>query len=372
MSDDTGGTAPVDAHWDAIVVGGGPAGSAAAFVLAGGGSRVLVVERRARFDFKFGELLSPLARPLLIRMGFDVDRLVADHAPARGYMSAWGSADVHEQDFMFNPYGDGLRLDRPRFDDQLRKRAAEAGTTVMTGTRLVEISGRDRWRLRLAGPSGAIEASTPVVLDCSGRSATVARAFGVARTEHDRLFAFGARYSGRADDSDPFLRIEAQRDGWSYSMRLPSGDRMVVFHTDADLPAARTAADVDGLDSIISESRHIGPLLREHGYRPTGRTRAAPAGGARLEAFGGRRWLAAGDSALSFDPLSSQGIATALDSGFAAADAVLADDAGALDAYTTRLTDTHADYLRNHADHYGMERRWADDPFWSRRHPPTT
>jgi flavin-dependent dehydrogenase len=39
------------------------------------------------------------------------------------------------------------------------------------------------------------------------------------------------------------------------------------------------------------------------------------AGGARLEPFHGDGWLACGDAALSFDPLSSQGLLTALYSG---------------------------------------------------------
>jgi flavin-dependent dehydrogenase len=44
------------------------------------------------------------------------------------------------------------------------------------------------------------------------------------------------------------------------------------------------------------------------------------AGGARLEPLHGNGWLACGDAALSFDPLSSQGLLTALYSGKFASD----------------------------------------------------
>ena len=66
------------------------------------------------------------------------------------------------------------------------------------------------------------------------------------------------------------------------------------------------------------------------------RPRGADAGSARLDRFVGDGWVAAGDAALSFDPLSSQGMLTALYTGMKAGQALsahLAGDGGALEAY---------------------------------------
>ncbi|MFJ2865952.1 hypothetical protein [Kitasatospora sp. NPDC087314] len=87
----------------------------------------------------------------------------------------------------------------------------------------------------------------------------------------------------------------------------------------------------------------------------------------------GPGWVAAGDAALAFDPLSSQGIVTALHTGARAGRAV-ADcpaDGGrttaALADRTAFLDGIAAAYRRNHANTYDQEQRWPLSPFWRRR-----
>ncbi|MFL6293040.1 MAG: NAD(P)/FAD-dependent oxidoreductase, partial [Thermoanaerobaculia bacterium] len=86
----------------------------------------------------------------------------------------------------------------------------------------------------------------------------------------------------------------------------------------------------------------------------------------------GEAWLAVGDAALSFDPLSSQGISTALycaDKAASALGAVLDGDPGALPAYAALLDQIFSGYLQGHRLAYQAETRWADRPFWRRRSP---
>jgi flavin-dependent dehydrogenase len=82
--------------------------------------------------------------------------------------------------------------------------------------------------------------------------------------------------------------------------------------------------------------------------------------------------VAAGDAALSFDPLSSQGILTALYTGMRAGQALhlsLRGDGSALAAYEDRLRGIHQAYAQNRITFYGFEARWADLPFWRSRAP---
>ena len=91
-----------------------------------------------------------------------------------------------------------------------------------------------------------------------------------------------------------------------------------------------------------------------------------------LDRFAGPGWLAVGDSALSFDPLSSQGLLTALYTGLRAgqaADRLLDGDDGPLEEYARRLEAIHDAYRRHRAAYYAAERRWADRTFWLRRVP---
>ena len=89
-----------------------------------------------------------------------------------------------------------------------------------------------------------------------------------------------------------------------------------------------------------------------------------------LECSGGTGWLATGDAALSFDPLSSQGIYKALQSGLMVAEtieAVLHGEKAAVLDWSFRNRKRFDRYLRTRQAYYGLERRWPDSVFWRRR-----
>ena len=78
-----------------------------------------------------------------------------------------------------------------------------------------------------------------------------------------------------------------------------------------------------------------------------------------------------GDAAMTFDPLSSQGIAKALRSGrlasFVAADFLLRG-AETHDRYTRLACGECEEYERAKRSYYREEQRWPTAPFWARRH----
>ena len=86
-------------------------------------------------------------------------------------------------------------------------------------------------------------------------------------------------------------------------------------------------------------------------------------------------WVAVGDAAAAFDPLSSLGVAWALESGLMAAAAIDGRLRGRPDGIRSGVMCATSSrgfirYLEMRADYYGRERRWPDSPFWRRRHAP--
>jgi flavin-dependent dehydrogenase len=84
----------------------------------------------------------------------------------------------------------------------------------------------------------------------------------------------------------------------------------------------------------------------------------------------GDGWLAAGDAALSIDPLSSQGLFHALYTELAAAeeaDQILSGDDAAYGDYAATLARIDEAYQQNLEAWYQLERRWPDQEFWRRR-----
>jgi flavin-dependent dehydrogenase len=90
----------------------------------------------------------------------------------------------------------------------------------------------------------------------------------------------------------------------------------------------------------------------------------------RLARFTGDGWLAVGDAASTFDPLSSAGITKGLRSGVMAAYAIgdyFRDDRSGLVKYEAILNREFEKYLATRTAFYRQEQRWPNSLFWRRR-----
>jgi len=361
----------VTARYAAVVAGGGPAGSAAALALARLGRRVLLVDAAPSAP-AVGEALPPVGRALLGELGL-LDRFLRQgHAMSHGNASAWGGGELRSNDFMFGLHGHGWHLDRARFDAGLRDAAREAGAEVVSPARVASMARTgDGWRVRVGSSAASVhEVTCDWVVDATGRSAAVARRHGGARVRHDRLVAFHARFRPLPGaDEDGRTLVEAVPDGWWYAARLPSGERVAAYLTDARAAGRGPLLEPAAFEAALARTTHVRAALA--GYALASRPRGADAGSARLDSAAGDGWVAAGDAAVSFDPLSSHGILTALHTGSLAGTAIhahLGGDTGAIADYARHVDAVYASYFRHLQRYYATEPRWSDRPFWARRH----
>lgn len=362
--------------FDVAISGGGPAGAAAAITLARAGRRVLLADAGARPGaLALGEGLPPAARSLLSDLGV-LERFLADgHRPSFGNVSLWGADEPRETDFIHHVHGCGHQLDRRRFDDLLRARAAELGVELRRGTRLSVVdageAGDAPVRLLLEDADGAHAATSRAIVDAGARPASVARRLGAQRLRIDRLLSFSMVMQPRGDgDRDGRTFVEARPSAWWYSALLPSGDRLVSCLSDPDLVDRRVLLDERGFVSSLAECRWLVSACRLQHYTPRAAPRAADASTGRLDTVAGARWLAVGDAALSCDPIASQGIANALHAGLAAGRALhaaLDGDPAAMAGYRGRLAAMWTACMDHRAQAYAIEGRWRGEPFWQRR-----
>ncbi|MEU5213696.1 tryptophan 7-halogenase [Streptomyces sp. NPDC020742] len=362
--------------YDTVVAGGGPAGCAAALALARAGRTVLLADAGTG-PHKVGEALVPVGRLLLADLGVERAVLGSGHRPCHGNLSAWGSADLHAVDFLHDPYGHGWHLDRPLFDRRLRAAARAAGAEVAehTAVRRPARQPDGTWRLALRGRSGGTADRTVRcrwVVDATGRGAAIAVRSGARRHTGDRLTAVHLLLDpARQPTPDGRSLVESDEDGWWYTALLPSGHRLVAYFTDPDLPAA-AARDAGRFRDRLLATRHLSRLARPHGLTVLPPPRRAAAHRAHLDRVHGDGWTAAGDAAAAFDPLSSQGILTALYTGLSAGEAVdahLRGDRTALGDYAAKVATARAAHRHDHRVVHAQETRWPDRPFWARRQP---
>lgn len=356
-----------------VIVGGGAAGAAAAITLARLGHNPFVLEARARAELKVGESLPPSANLILEQLGL-TDGLPRDgHLPSYGNRSVWGSPVPAERDFIFGTQGHGWHLDRLKFESALAARAQEAGVDWRYGCRLLTCSRRNEgWQLSLKSTAADTTLEADFVVDATGRASRLARQCGARRLSYDRLVGAALLFKSRsgAGIREALTLVEAVASGWWYSARLPGEKLMVVYMTDSDL-LDHEARATGGWFALLEETEHTLHRVREGDYHPLGAPSIQPANSSRLESVAGQGWIAAGDAASAFDPLSSYGISSALGGGFYAASAIddyLAGNDGALPSYQKLVGDAYAQYLLLHYEYYSLERRWPDEPFWQRRH----
>ena len=84
----------------------------------------------------------------------------------------------------------------------------------------------------------------------------------------------------------------------------------------------------------------------------------------------GKNWLAIGDAAMAYDPLSSMGISKALHDGIISSRAIhsyLEGDVDALDILAEKAKGQFTDYCSTRNYYYELETRWKDSAFWKRR-----
>lgn len=363
-------------EYEVAVVGGGPAGAAAALCLTRAGHRVVLADSADPKAFKIGETLPPAARTLLHDLGLWAPFEQEGHLACPGNLAAWGSDQLQGTEFVFDPNGPGWHLDRARFDRFLRTEARAAGTDVRERTVVRHpVTQHDgSWRLELEDRHGHTTIRCRWVIDATGRRSAIARSQGAQRHREDALIGLFVRlhpdtHAGGRPDHDARTLIEATRQGWWYSALLPSGHRVLAYHTDADLIQS-CSPTLGGYRTLLSQTRHLHQWITTHGHTLDTTPRGAPAQSCWLQPPLGPGWLATGDAAMAFDPLSSQGILTALFTGMAAGQALhahLAGDEDALTAYGAQLLAIRAAYRRNLTMTYGLERRWPQQPFWRRR-----
>jgi flavin-dependent dehydrogenase len=355
-------------RYHVAIVGGGPAGLATAIALVRDGLAVAIIERSDYDAFRVGEHLPPSAKPLLASLGIAELLDGEAHARSPGIRSVWGAPEPADKDYIFHPHGEGWNLGRPAFDRCLMAHAVELGTASLTRAKVLDLRRTSgQWHLALAQDTQTCELSADVLIDATGRAASIAKRLGANPIVYDDLIGL-VQYARSSSSRDTRIFIEALECGWWYSAGLSDGNIVATFLTDSDLVetshGSRLAAWRAQLDaSSLTASRITSPGMEGDVQIRTARTQ-------RLDSVAGEGWLAVGDSAMSFDPLSSEGISKGLEWGRKAARAAAAlcrGDRSFVHEYRADAERAFSTYLQTRERYYRMERRWPHAPFWQRR-----
>jgi flavin-dependent dehydrogenase len=366
---------------DIVIIGAGVAGCTAAIALARSYSVVLVDQLSEPVE-RIGECLPPAGRRILKQLDLlehfeqavDMDE---SFRPLQntGTQSWWGTEKVQVVDHLRNPDGFGWHLDRKAFEKYLRNNALQRGVTACWPAKLYSaLYEKERWQVTATEGDQTYTFMAKFVIDASGRQSHFTKKTGIQRQQFDRLVACWAILPN--GEENKLSTISSGENGWWYSAALPGNKRVLAFQTDSDLlerGGIKTAAQ---FVELANRDPQIFNLLQRNpghiDYRGT-----VAANSTRLNEVAGPGWAALGDAALSFDPLSSQGMFNAMAGAMQLSE--LISETGIINnpvkakqeqfqaVYTGQMNSIWEHYVKHKNIFYGQERRWKEREFWKRR-----
>ncbi|HLJ89308.1 MAG TPA: NAD(P)/FAD-dependent oxidoreductase [Candidatus Angelobacter sp.] len=337
--------------FDVCVIGGGPAGASLALRLADLGRSVVVIEKQSFPRRHIGESVTGGVLPLLQVLGVEHRMEAAGFIDAPRSMVLWaGQLNSRET------HG-GYQVDRGTFDEILLSEARSAGALVKQPARVSCMSSKQYWTIDLQGGQSFC---ARFLAEAGGRNSILG---GRKIACGAQTFALYAYWSG-VDPSHGETLVEAGHSQWYWGTPLPDGTFNATVFVD------RQHARKEDYFKLMAQSSLLSPRLRDGACEGV---YACDATAFVSQEIVTPRSIRVGDAALTIDPLSSQGVQTAIGTAFHAAVVINTildrpdNSTMAMDFYRRRITESAQFHSHAAATQYRKQWMISSTPFWQRR-----
>jgi len=351
---------------DICVIGGGPAGSTAACRLASFGYRVCLIERDAVPEARSGASLPSSILPLLEVVG------VRDRLERAGFLRPerivvwWADS---RPSVRWLPGLPGFHVDRCQFDNMLLHNAEAGGVMVLRpahAMRPQRLYGGG-WQIPVRHNGSRKEVVAPFLVDAAG-----SRAFLPGRQIRNSaplLCLFAHWYA--PDRRQVEGCVEAADNKWLWYAPLGGGKSVAAVFIDPKLLSGTSRVNIEGV--YFDLLRQFRLFREDEAGCIAGEVTSCDASSRHAQHAVGPDFVRVGDANLTLDPLSAQGIQSAVVSGLQAAVVINtlakhpAHAGDAITFYNDRQTEKVLQHTTKAAAFYQKRAAISGEPFWQRR-----
>ncbi len=316
------------AEFDAIVIGGGPAGTIAAMALAKRGRRVVLLEKTPFPRFHIGESFLPVTFDRLKDLGLEPALRELPHVPKFGADFAMGyGGKTLMIDFRdgYVENEEAFNIERSVFDSMLLREAGKAGVEVRQGAvkQILSLADGD---VRIATDAGELHAK--YLLDASGQSTVVGRHLGTKKPVTDPDLKKVAYFSQFENVERPTgIRvghplIAMMEEGWFWM--IPLNERVTSVGMVLGVDDSKKIQEQHQLapDQMLQWGIANTPVVRDRmkAARPLHEGNQVIGDFSyHCRPFAGPGYFLIGDAAAFMDPIFSTGVSVAVNSAMAVA-----------------------------------------------------
>ncbi|MCP9769887.1 NAD(P)/FAD-dependent oxidoreductase [Lacihabitans sp. LS3-19] len=362
--------------YDVVILGGGVAGCATAIALKNHQEslKIAILERDGFVGeaFRVGETLPPHAGQQLQHLGIFENFNALGFNRSFGTSSAWGSSELKTNEFLFSPFGYGWNIDRGLFDQFMINEAKSKGVTFFHKTSCYDAAWEgEKWNLKCKQDGKEKQFIAKFVVDATGKKSAFSKLQGASKLVKDQLIGIYRYYSLKnipKTDLQYGTCIETNSMGWWYSATLPNDTLVLSYLTDADIANDFQFRKTEVFDDLMKDSNYT--FKRIKGAEVISEIKVVAAHTQYLNNVVGKGWLAVGDAASSYDPISSLGIFKSLIMSRFAAFSIcdnLKGDVNALKKYEHIVKQDFEAYQSKKTAYYNQEIRFKNHFFWKRR-----
>jgi len=314
---------PISKIHDAVIVGGGPAGTATALNLLQAGLKPVLIEKESFPRYHIGESLTGECGACLRRLGME-EKLVAEKNPVKWGVTVWGAngknqfwvpvAERTEEGKIRETWTWQVR--RSRFDQLLLDTAIERGLDYRLGEAKEPIVQDGVVKgLRYVTPKGNAESlDARLVIDASGQGTFLANK-GVTspkiRGRYDRQLAVFSQINGATRDpgdaADNTLIFYQRKHHWSWFIPLDSEAVSVGVVVPSDYFSRQKKSKQQFLrDELKTLNPQLAWRIPDTPF--VEEVRGASNYSYHVDTFTGKGFLCVGDSHRFIDPIFSFGL----------------------------------------------------------------